>query len=309
MKIDRLLEILILLMGRDTVTAPELAERFGVSTRTIYRDIDILSSSGVPVYMSRGAGGGISLLGEYTLPKALVSSEEKNSILLSLQTLQATKYPDVDRIIEKLGSLFRTTPADWVEIDFSPWGSNPNEQDKFSEIRSAILNSNVMTFDYINAQNQRSARRIEPLRLLFKGPAWYLQGWCLDRQDYRLFRVSRMRGVQVTGERFDRNRPRTAEHHRKLHTAPVQPIVHLVARVDASALYRLYDDFEDSFIQPNGDGTYTLTVDFPEDEWVYGYILGYGPKMEVLEPPYLRRLIRERAEAVAALYSADSQKK
>jgi predicted DNA-binding transcriptional regulator YafY len=113
MRVNRLLEMVTLLLNRQTITAGEFAERFNISVRTVYRDVEDLSSAGIPVYMSKGKGGGISLLEDFTLNKTLISRQETDSLLLALRTLQAVKYPDVDRFLEKLQSLFHTSaPSD-----------------------------------------------------------------------------------------------------------------------------------------------------------------------------------------------------
>ncbi len=132
MKINRLLEITLILLNKSTVTARELADRFNVSTRTVYRDIDVLSTAGVPVFTNKGSGGGISLLDNYAINKALLTDHERDGLLLALKTLQATKYPEIDVILEKIGAVFKkATSIDWVQIEFSPWGSGPNEENKF----------------------------------------------------------------------------------------------------------------------------------------------------------------------------------
>jgi len=119
LKINRLLEIVTILLNRETVTAKELADRFGVSSRTIYRDIDALSSAGVPVYTNKGNSGGISLLEDYTLNKAMLSKSESESLLLALKTMGATSYPEADAIIDKLGAIFKnnqTTNLPLIEL-------------------------------------------------------------------------------------------------------------------------------------------------------------------------------------------------
>ena len=125
-----------------------LAERFEVSTRTIYRDIEVLSSAGVPVYTNKGNSGGISLLEDYTLNKALLSKKESEGLLLAIKAMGATSYPEADAIFEKIGSIFKSNKAhDWIEVDFEGWSSKVNEQDRFSKIRDAIINKNVISFD------------------------------------------------------------------------------------------------------------------------------------------------------------------
>ncbi len=300
MKLNRLLEITTILLNKKTVTASELAKRFNVSTRTIYRDIDELSVSGVPVYATQGANGGISILEEYTVNRTALSNSEKESVLFALQTLQSTKYPEIDIVLEKLGSIFRNTVTDWISIDFSPWGANPNANNKFTDIKTAIMQNKVIEIDYINSNNQKSRRIIEPMRLIFKSQAWYLWGFCREKQDYRMFRISRIKRVEIGDETFDRYKVHN-EREQSVNTEE-KPYTHVVLRFAEEVLYRLYDDFDDKLLHDNGDGTYTLEVDFPEDEWLYGYILSFGCFVKVIEPEHIRKIIKERSEKIIEFY-------
>jgi Predicted transcriptional regulator len=302
MKLNRMLEIVTVLLNRKSVTAAELAERFGVSVRTVYRDIEALSSSGVPVYTTQGAGGGISIMEDYSVSRAMLSESERTSVMFALRSLQSTKYPGAEGALEKLAGAFKTAAADWISVDFSPWGSNPNAYNKFNDIKSAILNCGVIEIDYINAKNEHTTRKIEPLRLDFKYQAWYLWGWCRDRHDYRTFRISRIKRVAPTGERFDRFAPRE-KSPAKAADAEQNNFVHCVLRFTSGALFRLYDDYDDDRIKDNGDGTYTLEVDFPEDDWVYGYILSFGTNVQVIEPEHIKQIISQKAAAIANFYS------
>lgn len=301
MKINRLLEITILLLNKGTITARELADRFGVSTRTIYRDVDVLSGAGVPVFTNKGNGGGISLLENYSLNKTLISEHESESLLLALKTLQATKYPEIDHVLDKIGSVFKNADsADWVYIDFSPWGSKPNEYNKFIDIKRAILERRTTSFDYVNAGGGRSLRSIEPMRLIFRGQAWYLWGYCKTREDFRTFRISRMKNVIVTSEAFERRKPEDFREQ----GADENPkkLVNLKLKFYPQALNRLYDDFDDQLIIRNIDGTCNVSVTFPEDEWVYGYIMSFGSYVEVLEPDHIRDIVGERMKKALEAY-------
>lgn len=300
LKINRLLGIAILLLNRETITAKELAGRFGVSTRTIYRDIDVLSSAGVPVFTNKGNGGGISLLENYSLNKTLISENEIESILLALKTLKAAKYPEIDAILEKIGAVFKHTETDWVHIDFSPWDSTPNENNKFIEIKKAILERKRISFEYINSAGEKSSRKIEPMRLVFKGQAWYLWGYCITKNDFRVFRISRMKNVKATNEVFKRRD--YTEKNTSDETENIRPLTRLKLKFYPQALYRLYDDFDDEMIVKNDDGTFTVEVQFPEDEWVYGYLLSFGSYVEVLEPQHIRNIIAERAIKLLKFY-------
>ncbi|MCL1822704.1 MAG: YafY family transcriptional regulator [Oscillospiraceae bacterium] len=302
MKLNRLLEITTILLNKKTVTAAELAERFGVSTRTIYRDIDALSASGVPVFCSQGSGGGISILEDYTVNRTMLSGSERDSVLLALQTLEATRFPEINILLEKLGGIFKSPDSDWISVDFSPWGSNPNSQNKFSDIKAAILQSRIIEVGYINAYNEKSRRKIEPLRLIFKSQAWYLWGFCLAKQEYRTFRISRIKSVSVTNETFDRSKPHVSANGEEKIKQERCPWIRLTLEFSGDALYRLCDDFDDDILTDNGDGTFKIEISLPEEEWLYGYILSFGTSVKVLAPAYIKKIIKERAEKIAGMY-------
>jgi len=301
MKINRLLEITLILLNKKTVTAQELAERFEVSTRTIYRDVDELSSAGVPVFTNKGSGGGISLLENFAINKAMLTEHERDSVLLALKTLQATKYPEIEAILEKIGAVFKKTAAvDWVHIDFTQWGSGPNEQNKFIYIKKAILETKVVAFDYINADGILSRREVEPMQLDFKGQAWYVWGYCKTRRDFRTFRISRIRNLSVTDESFKRRPPESVRDEESVVTP--KNLVTLKLRFQPENLYRVYDDYDQDRITRNKNGTYDVTMTVPEDDWVYGYIMSFGNYVEVLEPKHIRDIVQERMKKALKYY-------
>lgn len=301
MKSNRIFEITTILLNKGTITARELASRFGVSTRTIYRDIDMLSSSGVPVYMNKGNGGGIHILENYTLNRAIFSERESKNLLMAVKTLQATQYPELDIALEKMGAIFKNASNyDWVEVDFSPWASSPNEQNKFNDIKRAMLERNVIRFDYVNGEGHRSSRLAEPEKLIFKNNAWYLIAFCRQHQEHRTFRISRLKKLDILAENFEKKvlpRPRVEEWN----TAP-QSLTLLKLCFKAQVINRVYDYFDDSFLIPNDDGSLTLVAEFPEGEWLYSYILSFGSSVEVIEPEYLRKIIAERIRQASKLY-------
>lgn len=303
MKINRLLEMTMILLSKGYVTAGELADRFGVSTRTIYRDIDALSCAGVPVYTCKGINGGIYLMEGYALDKTIVSEHDADSLMLALKTMQVTKYPDIDITLSKIGALFkRNGRNDWVHIEFSPWGSKPNEGNKFLNIKMAILNKKVIKFDYINSQGEKSTRSVEPMQLIYKGQAWYLRGWCKSRDAMRLFRISRIKNLAVTDVSFSTRSidtlPLAGSDNAPEHTH----IVKARLRFAPEVLYRVYDDFDEDKICRNDDGTCEVTVEYPEDEWVYSYILSFGSSVQVLWPEKLRNAIRDRLNKALEFY-------
>ena len=223
---------------------------------------------------------------------------------MAIKTLQATKYPELDTVLQKMGSIFKNASNhDWVEIDFSHWGSTPNEKNKFNDIKNAMLQRQVIRFEYVNADGYKSSRLAEPEKLLYKGNSWYLIAYCRQQQSRRTFRISRLKNVEVTTEKFVQKMlpgPGTEEI-----SGITKPLVQLRLRFQAKVLNRLYDDFDDSFITKNDDGSFNVEVAFPEDEWVYSYVLSFGSFVEVLEPKHIRKIFADRMKQALLFYESE----
>ena len=172
---SRLFKILYYLLDKGHATAPELAEKFEVSVRTIYRDVDAMSSAGIPIYVTTGRNGGIQFLDDYVLDKSFFSDSEKLEILSGLQSLSAVQYPEVDTILKKIGAVFQTRLTDWIDVDFSRWGSvAENENRLFRLLKQAIFESREITFEYHNSAGDNGKRNVYPHQLVYKDKAWYL---------------------------------------------------------------------------------------------------------------------------------------
>ncbi|MCQ1530440.1 helix-turn-helix transcriptional regulator [Lutispora saccharofermentans] len=298
MQIDRMLQIIYILLNRKTITASELAERFEVSQRTIYRDIDALCQAGIPVYTSKGKNGGISILDNFVLNKSIFSKGEQNEMIAALQSLSAINYPEADRILSKLSNIFDSKSNDWIEIDFSGWGNL--KQEMLASIKSAVINKKVISFEYYNAYREKNIRTVEPLQLLFKGKAWYLKAFCRVKRSMRLFKLSRIKNIQILDEHFDRQLESEALAAFDIGTDI--NIVDIIMKIHSSQAYRVYDEFDDAQISLNDDGSFTICVSYPEDEWVYGYILSFGMYAEVIEPARIKKIIKEQLEKALDFY-------
>jgi len=297
MQINRLFEIVYLLMNKKSVTARELAGRFEVSTRTIYRDIETLSATGIPVYMSKGKGGGISLLPEFVLNKAVLTDEEQENILSSLKAVHAVDLSDKNTALNKLSSLFGESNTDWIEIDFSSWANNENESEIFNQIKASILEKKVVRFSYSNTQGQTSTREAEPLKLCFKGIAWYLYGYCRSKADYRFFKLRRLKNLEVLEEQFSRKSPIQLFTKHMNHE---EKIVTIKLKLSSAIAFRVYDEFE--HYEQLKDGSFVVEFDYPDGDWIYYYINSFGEHGEVLEPLELRNEIKTRLEKTLKKY-------
>lgn len=290
MKTDRLFQILYLLLEKRTITAPELAAMLEVSVRTIYRDVDTLSACGIPVYSLSGKNGGISLLPEYKFDKSLLSDKEQDEILFALQSLQAADQ-NVNPLLSKLGTAFQKSNRNWIEVDFSRWGYHKFDTEKFNQIKQGILEKQLLEIDYYSSCGEHTLRRIKPIRLLFKSKNWYLQAYCMKADDFRIFKLNRIRSLTLTNEHFvdsfdtfpsiDSSTPETAN------------IIHLKLQLPPASAFLAYDEFSVENIEQQPDGSIIIRATLPAGNWIYSYILGFGADVKILEPISLKKNMLE----------------
>ncbi len=297
---QRLYEITLLLIEKNQINAKELAERFGVSIRTIYRDIDALSLAGMPVYTQPGRGGGIRLLPGYVLDKALFSQEERSELLSQLQGLVALGTPNTEGALHKLSALFGQADS-WLEVDFAPWGDGEAHRRLFMALREAILAHTIIEFDYFGTDMQSSQRRVEPFRIIFRGQGWYLHAFCQKRQDYRFFKLTRIFGFQNTGVHFAPQPPPSGGEPVNL-ARPQDSGESILLRFSPHLAFRVYDEFPHSDIERNPDGSLQVSLACPVDNWLPGYLLSYGAGLQVLQPASLRQRLQEELRAMLQAY-------
>lgn len=294
MQSTRLFEILYCLLERDGMTVPQLAEKLEVSTRTVRRDLDALSAAGVPIYTARGRNGGVCLLPDFVLSKTLLSAREQDEILAALQSLRATGSGVESDVLTHLNGLFRRSAADWIDVDFSPWGGGPAAKAIFPQLKDAILERRRVTFDYFASNGVSSRRTVEPCRLCFKGSNWYLQGYCLSRGAFRVFRLSRMERLTMEAEYFaPRCAPPPLDGETDSQPPPMQA---LAIRFSPVMAFRVYDSFRREEIQRQADGSFLVRTMWPQGDWGLGYLLSFGGEAEVLHPPEMREALRREAE-------------
>ncbi len=286
MRIHRLFEMVYLLMNRKTMTANKLAQHFEVSKRTILRDIEILSAADIPIYTTQGKGGGVSIMEEYVLNKSLLSEDDQNQIILALQGLSATRQMETDKLLGKLQNLFEKTDNDWIKVDFSRWGHGEADSQRFDLLKRSILRHTAITFDYVGSYGEQSERKVYPLKLVFKSKAWYLQAFCLNRQDYRTFKINRMLHLSETDEIFPAGQyaPPPIEDS----GATVDSLVALELAFPAQVAYRVYDEFDEGAIEQDDNGWLRVFAKMPEDGWLYGFLLSFGKDVSVVAPERLK---------------------
>lgn len=297
-QINRLFEIVYILLDKKKVTASDLAEHFEVSKRTILRDLDTLSMAGIPIYTSKGRGGGIAILDNFVLNKTAVTEEEQNQILIALQSLSGTQQFDAGETISRLGAFFQKTDTSWIEVDFSRWGYTKSDKEQFELMKNAVIRQNAIRFSYPDMNGVFHERTVYPLKLVFKSSAWYLQGYCLYKQDYRMFKIGRMQAPILTGESFDR---------REYAVPPVDaegnaPMTELKLHFRAETGYRIFDEFDAKSITKQEDGSFIVCDSMCVDDWFFSLLLSFGSMVTVLGPESVRKRMPELFEEMKKNY-------
>ena len=315
MQIDQLFEFVYILIDKKQVTAKEMAKRFGVSTRTIYRWMEVLSVSGVPVYSLKGRGGGIAISEKYALDKTVLTEDEKLAIVSSVKALNALA-PNISAVnlntktLEKLSSL-SNADTDWIEVDFEPWSAEGKEVSKiFGTLRDGILKKKQLNFDYYSGDGKIEKRTVHPWKLIYKGQAWYLQGWCTARKSERFFKLTRMRNVLLTAKNAEvsikaaqkAESVKNGESAKSSYQTQNVPTLEIKAQVSSAKISYLLDTFVCSQVAPQNDGSVIATFTVPDFDWIYDMLLSFGPSIKIISPDKVREKIVNLAEALLKSY-------
>lgn len=310
MRLERLLSIVMYLLNRKRATAKEIATYFEVSVRTIQRDMDALSAAGFPVFAWQGREGGYELLDTFKMDRNFLTSQELETLRTVLNGIESTYTDDnIRRLISKFEHMDHVRPKAWdkidsgiVEIDLSGWGGQEALSEKLGRLRTATEDKRVLTFSYANMKGQITRRSVEPIKLILKSNQWYLFAYCLVREDYRVFKIGRIADLKVLDTVFERQHDKDIPNLSDTYEMDTRPQINLVLRFAPSALGRISDFFGFELIRKDSQGSYLVEVTYPEDEWVYGMILSFGDKVEVVGPDHIRKIIKNKAEKIKSLY-------
>lgn len=298
MRESRLFKIVYHLLDKGQATAPELAEKFEVSVRTIYRDIDALSGAGIPVYAEAGRSGGIHLMNDFILDKAVFSEEEKQEILTALQSINFTNNMSNRQTLEKLSAIFNMSSDNWLEVDFSRWGNRGTDNEKFDLLKTAVIHQKCVKITYANSCGTISERIVQPLKMSYKSMSWYLKAYCMKKQDYRIFKLTRIIDFEMLTDGFCKSSfPESDETlGQAYHT--------IVLRFTKNVSYRVYDEFDQTQVSKKENGDLIVSVEMPEDEWLIGYLLSFGTQVDIVEPAYLKDIVAEQAKKIYEKYKS-----
>lgn len=308
MKIDRLVSIIMILLDKKRIGAQELADMFEVSPRTIYRDIDAINMAGIPVCSTSGVGGGFEIMQAYKVDKKVFSADDLSALLMGLSSL--SDMIRGEEVVHALAKIRSFIPADrakdielkanLINIDLSQWIGNHNIQQYLEIIKSALQENRLLLFEYVGHHGKRTTRTAEPCQLVLKGSHWYLYGYCYAKNDFRLFRISRMANLKMLDETFSpRKFPKPIlDFPEILETMQTK----IKIRIHKSILDRILDYCTYEDLLPDGDEYYIVDFPFVENDYHYDILLGFGSKCECLAPPHIRKAMKHKIHDIADIY-------
>ncbi|MEK8126341.1 YafY family protein [Paenibacillus filicis] len=309
MKLHRLLAITMLLLSRKRMSGQELAERFEVSLRTIYRDLEAINAAGIPIASFAGADGGYEIMEQYHIDRQMVTLDELRSILTALKGFQASLDDrETDRLLAKVGALVARSernraegPGETLLIDTDLWRGGQEEKELLSELRQAAISRSLVTFAYTDAGGQAGLRSVEPIGVAWKNYAWYLYAFCRLRQDYRTFKLNRIKDSRIESEVFDR-RGITLEELNARWNGRTGETFPLVLRFSVAQRQRVEELFGTGGISSVQEGMLLLKKEQLRTSWLLGVLFNLADDVEVLEPKELILALREKAERICRLY-------
>jgi len=317
MKLERLMAITILLLNRKRVQAQELADRMEVSLRTIYRDLDSLNLAGIPIVSYTGAEGGYEIMDSFRLDRQMLSLDELialSTALRGLQSTQAVHHSHMDRLLDKVGALVsqaeqgRLSEREQLIVDFTPWRKSEVEHAKYEALQQAIRETKLIQFGYTDVQGEVTQRCVEPIGLVLKRYTWYLHGYCLTREDYRTFRLSRIHHLQIRPDTYDRRDVALAKLNERmdaqLRADRHEQTCRLVLEFSGDAKVAAVDHFDEQDIERLPSGSLLVRTTVPRQKWLIGFLLHFKTDVIVREPADLAAEVKKAALEIAAMYSS-----
>lgn len=302
MKIYRLLSILTTLLNKDLVSAKDLAEKNEVSVKTIQRDIETLNMAGIPVFSEKGMKGGYGILDSYKLDTKLLSNFEVgilNSMLDGLRAIYDNKQ--LENLWEKFEYALDSSPDNeqiQMKVDLSPWNHDETVPKKVNILIEAIRDKSIVKIEYYNLEGISSIRKIEPYEMTMKNGRWYVNAYCLCKNDFRNFKVNRIKEIEKIAQHFVKREYITVNDEETNNQDGVKKVL----RFNKEAYSRVVDIFNDDEISEMNEEYIIVRTYLRCDSWLLSIILSFSNQVEVLEPPSLINKVRDNIIKMNELY-------
>lgn len=301
-----MIKILMLLLSRRKVTAAEIADKFEISVRSVYRYIEEMNVAGVPVDVARGRYGGIYVSDTFKLPYGYFTRGEYEAAINAL-TAMSSQIGDEDTL-SALEKLQRRQKADKREmsvcgnfiVDGGAWADMGKFPEKLKICEKAVNESLSVEIDYLSREGEHSKRIIDPHVLIFKQNVWYVYAYCHSRADFRTFKVGRIKTARFTGRTFEKQ-PINKEDIPLNFEYSSEQLLPVTLEIKKDAVADVEEWLGVDNVEPRGNGL-VANLYLADDETIVNKILSYGGKVKVLSPAALKERVKAAAQAVADAY-------
>ncbi len=303
MKIDRMLGILTFLANQPKVKAKELAERFEVSVRTIYRDIEDIAKAGIPIVTFPGGDGGIGIAEGFTLDKSILTRDELKNIVLGLKSLGSVMMDSqINSLLGKLSPEPNRFLAcrDDVVIDLASFYKQ-SLAPKIGLLRKAIAERATVRFAYYSQKGQ-TEREVEPYLITFQWAAWYLFGYCRLREDFRLFKLNRITGLELTDTRYVPREITEEQLNFSAYLSDPRTKRYATLVLNRDLEYAVVDEFGADAVERTDDNKIIAKWDYVNEREMVKTVLGLGSGVKVAAPQSLAKAVCAEAEKIFQQY-------
>ncbi|MGN0813916.1 MAG: helix-turn-helix transcriptional regulator [Candidatus Coproplasma sp.] len=302
MKYQIMVKILTLLLTKRKITAQEIADRYDISVRSVYRYVEELSVSGIPVDVKRGRYGGITLPDTYKLPAGYFTKEEYSSAVNALNAW-ATQVNDPNAVsaAEKLERQQKIDKRDLtvcgnVIVDGGAWGDMGRFSEKMKICERAVNECLALEIDYLSRGGEHSRRIIEPHVMILKQNVWYVYAFCHTKQDFRTFKIARIKKAWFTGATFEKRPVLKDEIPLNFYYSSEQ-LTDVVLEISSDALADVEEWLGFDEVEPRGN-SFAAQVSLPDDDFLVNKILSFGGKVKVVSPAALDEKVKEAARRI-----------
>ena len=303
MKIDRLLSIIMVLIEQNKISASKLAEMFEVTPRTIYRDIETIQAAGGPIVTYTGTNGGIGILENYKIDKKFFTKEDMITIMTGLGSISSSvTNSGLNKVLTKLQSLIPEDHTQEIKlksgqvvIDLTTWSGNKKLQANLIKIKEALNQRKYLIFKYLDGNGKSTERKVEPYQLLWKEEKWYINSYCTMRNDFRLFKLSRISYLKVLDETFSL---REFDMEELRMNWSEKRILNIKLLADVSLKEKILERCEEENITYCGKNKMIVEFPFVDDDFGYELLLSFGNKCECLEPVEIREKLIEKIKLI-----------
>ncbi|TSB45925.1 helix-turn-helix transcriptional regulator [Alkalicoccobacillus porphyridii] len=299
-KIERLISIVMILLQKEVVSATEFSRLFNVSKRTIQRDMDSLSYANIPIFAKHGHEGGYALMEEYKFDKRLLNHQDIENIVVALGGFeQLVTNEDIQITIQKIKGMSHVDLSPKLDVTFYDWLGRSQLKEEMNFIMQSIEQHLLIEFDYVDQKGDITHRTIEPYYLQLNEMKWYVVGHCLEREDFRTFKITRMTNFKRKGFFV----PRSYKESKK----EKQPVEHprmisITLMIDVSVRDQFIERYGKRSVTRKTNRNHIVNIDLPENQFAYQFLAGFGDKVKIIEPESYINKYRNFLEEALRLY-------